>query len=147
METITLQLATPADEGYLYRLHRATMHDLVDRVWGWDETVQQAFFRAHIAAGNHFLILKENELVGTVQYHDEADHLFIGNIEIDPCRQGEGVGTAVIQHLIAWADTNGKPVRLQVLKVNTSACRLYRRLGFDLDGDTDTHIRMSTGPR
>ncbi len=142
METIELRPCTPADVDYLYTLHRATMHDLVEQVWGWDETVQQEFFGAHLASGNHFLILKANESVGMVQYHDEANHLLIGNIEIDPSRQGEGIGTAVIQRLVEWAHAENKPVRLQVLKINTSACRLYRRLGFAFDGDTETHLRM-----
>lgn len=141
---ISLQPATADNETYLYNLHRATMRDFVDQVWGWDETVQQEFFRAHIASGNHFLILKANEPVGTVQYRDEADHFFIGNVEIDPDRQGTGIGSAVIQQLFEQAHAENKPVRLQVLKINTSACRLYQRLGFDFDGESETHIRMST---
>lgn len=144
---ISLQPATADDETYLYNLHRATMRDLVEQVWGWDEPMQQEFFREHIAAGNHFLIQLKDENVGTVQYHDEADHLFIGNIEIDPDRQGEGIGTVVMQQLIKRAHTENKPVRLQVLKINTSACRLYQRLGFDFDGESETHFHMKTVPR
>lgn len=147
MEAIALRPASRADEPYLYHLHRATMRDLVEQVWGWDEPVQQEFFREHIAAGNHFLIQLKDENVGTVQYHDEADHIFIGNIEIDPDRQGEGIGSAVIQQLVERAHAENKSMRLQVLKSNTSACRLYQRLGFGFDGETDTHHHMTTRPR
>ncbi|MGI8486860.1 MAG: GNAT family N-acetyltransferase [Thermomicrobiales bacterium] len=147
MEMIVLRAASSDDKLYLYHLHRATMSDLVEQIWGWDEPVQQEFFREHIAAGNHFLIQLKDENVGTVQYHDEADHIFIGNIEIDPDRQGEGIGTEVIQQLIKRAHAENKPVRLQVLKINTSACRLYQRLGFGFDDETDTHHHMTTRPR
>ncbi len=60
---ISLQPATADDETYLYNLHRATMRDLVEQVWGWDEPMQQEFFREHIAAGNHFRIQLKDENV------------------------------------------------------------------------------------
>jgi phosphoribosyl 1,2-cyclic phosphodiesterase len=43
--------------------------------------------------------------------------------------------------LLAEARTAGLPVRLRVFRVNP-AQRLYRRLGFVVTGETETHVQM-----
>lgn len=40
-----------------------------------------------------------------------------------------------------------RPVRLQVLKVNTGAQRWCEALGFGITGETDTHHDMERLPR
>ena len=49
-----------------------------------------------------------------------------------------GIGTFLLKGIIAL----GKPVRLQVLFENTEAANLYKRLGFQVVGESDTHFKM-----
>ena len=144
--TVSLRQAASPDEPYLWHLHKATMQPLVEQVWGWDDHVQRDFFRAYIDRGDLSLIVSDGRVVGALQYHDEPDHDFLSQIEIAPEHQGNGFGSAVIGNLQAEAARNGKPIRLQVLKVNVSAARLYRRLGFLDTGQTDTHLLMIWSP-
>lgn len=58
-------------------------------------------------------------------------HLFA----VHPDRQGAGIGSAMIRAAIALAYANGmKSVRLDVLKSNEPAQRLYESLGFEYRG-------------
>jgi ribosomal protein S18 acetylase RimI-like enzyme len=72
--------------------------------------------------------------------------IFLATIEIAPEWQRQGIGSAVIRNLQAEADSKGLPLRLQVLKANTSARRLYQRLGFQAAGETETHHLMLSPP-
>ena len=57
--------------------------------------------------------------------------------------QNQGIGAAVVGALIAEATRRGIPVKLKVLKPNP-ARRLYERLGFKLDFETETHYHLRT---
>lgn len=62
-------------------------------------------------------------------------------IQLLPEFQGHGIGTALLQRELRFADARGLPVRLQVLRENR-ARTLYERLGFRVCGETDTHFLM-----
>ncbi len=58
-------------------------------------------------------------------------HAFIYDIEIDPGRRGEGLGTAALTALDEWARANGvESIGLHVFGANDGARRLYLRLGY-----------------
>jgi len=64
---------------------------------------------------------------------------FLGLIEILPELQGRGLGSAVVRDLQEEARTKRVPIRLQVIKGNAAAVRLYERLDFKPSGETTTH--------
>ena len=57
--------------------------------------------------------------------------------------QRRGIGTKLIAELVSRAQQRHVPVQLRVLKCNPARV-LYERLGFQLAGETETHIVMST---
>ena len=63
---------------------------------------------------------------------------FIYDIEIEPGRRGEGLGTAALTALDDWARANGiTTIGLQVFGDNEGAWRLYKRLGY-----AETSVQM-----
>ena len=138
----TFRLATRDDEDFLYCLHRATMKDYVDRTWGWDEDIQAGMFKRKFAPSGQQIVVVDGRDVGVISLQQRPDALFLANIQILPEYQGQRLGTAIITSLLAQAAADGKTISLQVLKVNP-AQRLYRRLGFSVAGETETHILMS----
>jgi GNAT superfamily N-acetyltransferase len=60
-------------------------------------------------------------------------------------RENQGLGTAIIKHLLRQASQQNMPASLQVLEVNP-ARQLYERLGFRAIGETATRCSMSTAP-
>jgi ribosomal protein S18 acetylase RimI-like enzyme len=73
------------------------------------------------------------ELVGTVSmretgYETRSMHLFA--LEVAPRHRGRGIGTALVEHVVAEATRRGcRRVYLEV-RVDNRARRLYHRLGF-----------------
>ena len=86
-------------------------------------------------------IAHDREDVGVLQVERRETRVFLDNIRIAPERQRRGLGTAVIQDVLARAERDSLPVALQVLKVNP-AKRLYERLGFVVVKENPTHYVM-----
>ena len=87
-------------------------------------------------------MLVDGLAVGLLRVSERESAVFIDQVEIVPDYQGRGIGTALINDLLA----RGRPVDLGVLKVNVDARRLYERLGFRVTGDTETHYHMRAEP-
>jgi GNAT superfamily N-acetyltransferase len=58
-----------------------------------------------------------------------APNSLSGVVDLRPAFQNRGVGSIILNRLLANAAAKGKPVELSVLK-NNPARRLYDRLGF-----------------
>ena len=80
--------------------------------------------------------------VGLLRVSERESAVFIDQVEITPKYQSQGIGTSLINDLLA----RGRPVELGVLKVNVDARRLYERLGFRVIGETETHYHMRAEP-
>lgn len=143
---ITLRPATQDDHDFLFHLHRASMRHYVDSVWGWEDGFQATYFREHFEPGRLRIIEMAGHAVGVIGFDLDSDLMFIGPFEVDPSAQGRGVGTAALAELFKIADEARVPTTLQVLRVNPEALRLYRRLGFEVVGDTETHFLMRRPP-
>ncbi len=137
--------ATAADGEFLYQLHRAAMMEYVSQTWGWDEEWQQEYFRQHFDPAASQVVQFQGHDVGVVSIIVQPSRLFIGGIEILPEYQNRGIGTAVLQGILDRARRLGKPVALQVLKVNPARA-LYERMGFTIRGETATHWQMQIEP-
>ncbi len=69
---------------------------------------------------------------------DKSGHAFIYDIEIAEDRRGEGLGSATLEALEAWARENAiASIGLHVFGNNAVARRLYARMGY-----IETNIQM-----
>ena len=135
------RVATDDDFEFLYALKRDAYRDHVAATYGtWDESWQRDRFTASFDPGVVEVLIVGGERIGALRVNEAQDPVFLASIEVTPARRGQGIGTAVLEDLLA----RGRPVRLQVFKVNEAARRLYERLGFAETGSTQTHILMST---
>jgi ribosomal protein S18 acetylase RimI-like enzyme len=122
----------------------ASLGSLVEAVWGWDEADQRRrFHEAFTPARTQRtrLIVVDGVEVGVLIVEDQGGEVLLELIEVLPSYQRRGLGSAVVRDLLDRASRRGSPVALRVLKVNP-AQKLYRRLGFDVVGETDTHLLM-----
>lgn len=139
---LNLRPIRPSDRDSLYEIHKAAMHPYVDSVWGWDEDVQREFWKRTAHDGVQVIEWK-GESAGYLDLQWHPDHADIVNIVLAPVFQGRGIGEAIITGIAAEARQRNMDVRLQVLKVNPRAHALYRRLGFEDTGETETHTLMT----
>jgi len=79
--------------------------------------------------------------VGCLWVRKHPDALELVRLYLLPEAQGRGIGARLVTTLCQRAARNGLAVRLRVMRVN-QAQRLYRRLGFKVVGETETHFLM-----
>ena len=66
------------------------------------------------------------------RYHPSEPHWYLPLIGVDPMRQGQGYGSALMRHALAACDRDGMPAYLE--STNPRNVPLYERHGFALLG-------------
>ncbi|MEU6811251.1 GNAT family N-acetyltransferase [Streptomyces sp. NPDC046831] len=69
-------------------------------------------------------------------------HEYLWMIAVAPARQGEGLGTTLVRHVLDRCDRAGLPAYLEASSARSA--RLYERLGFAF---TDRTLDLPDGPR
>jgi ribosomal protein S18 acetylase RimI-like enzyme len=89
---------------------------------------------------NLFLVAVAHEqIVGFSRCEGNDLKRFSHKIEFGVCvlkdYWGHGIGKNLLKESISWADTNGiKKITLNVLETNDNAIKLYKKLGFEIEG-------------
>lgn len=73
-------------------------------------------------------------------YHPEDPHWYLPMIGVDPSRQNQGNGGALLRHALARCDREGLPAYLE--SSNPMNITLYQRHGFEIMGE----IRVADSP-
>ncbi len=88
------------------------------------ERLQNSFYPEH----TQFIVL-EGECIGFYTFRPLADGFHLDHLYIHPSSQSRGVGSFVMQHLIAQAEEKQMPIHLGALRESASN-RFYQRHGF-----------------
>ena len=76
-----------------------------------------------------------------------ADEIRILDIALLPEHRGRGIGNALLDALLAEAETAGKPVSIFVESHPLRARRFFERLGFEEAEDQGVSVLMEWRPR
>jgi ribosomal protein S18 acetylase RimI-like enzyme len=135
---------TTEDAELVYRIKETAYAEYAIRSRGnWDEAFQRAYTRKNLSHTK--LIYDGPEVIGWIAREEGERNIELIDIHILPTHQGKGVGTALIEELVARGNSVRKPVELSVLKINPSRA-LYERLDFKPVGETETHVLMRKVP-
>ena len=143
---LTFRPASESDTEFARDVHGRAYRDVVVQQFGsWDEERQAAFFDDAWSKPGFEIISMDGTDVGyrCVEVRDDA--VVVHELVIVPEVQHHGIGTALLGEAQHVARALAKPLRLQVLKAN-QASELYGRLGFQVTGETDTHLEMEWTP-
>jgi ribosomal protein S18 acetylase RimI-like enzyme len=134
------RLASPTDAQFGRNVHHQAYRDVVERQFGaWNVAEQDAYFQDGWDAAAHEIVECDGVPVGYVSVEDRPDLVHLRELVLLPEFQNQGIGTALLRHVMTHAQQRGVPVQLQALLANRAA-ELYRRVGFREIGRTDTHI-------
>jgi ribosomal protein S18 acetylase RimI-like enzyme len=122
----------------------------------WDDAQKDAFLRMQFDAqdawwhenypGASFdVIVVDGEPVGRLYVHRGPREIRIVDIALLPEHRGGGVGTRLLDGLLAEADATGKSVTIHVERMNP-ALRLYERLGFSVAEDKGVYLFLERPP-
>jgi ribosomal protein S18 acetylase RimI-like enzyme len=126
----TLRPASEADHHFLFTLHARTMRHLIEQTWGWDEKWQRRDFARKLRRCRVSIIEVDQQSVGAIWIERHPRYVYITDLQVLPAFQGHGIGSAVLQEVIAETEGNKLSLRLSVLEINARAQRLYERCGF-----------------
>jgi GNAT superfamily N-acetyltransferase len=130
---------------YSFAVKQAAMRTYIEPRWGWDDALQKQLHRERLDAKPFARILWRDRAVGTVSLMRMADHVRFGEFYLFPEYQRLGLGSRILRHCLLLTDATSLPVRLVYLKWNPVGT-LYRRHGFAVAGETETHWLMERPP-
>jgi ribosomal protein S18 acetylase RimI-like enzyme len=136
------------DEAWLERLRRNVYQELFIATFGsWDEARHVRQFDECLKHGGISIIEVDGVRVGMVQRFDETAAVEVGEIQIQPSHQNQGIGSRVLRDTITQGHEQRKNILLSVALKNDRAYQLYQRLGFQKVAHNNTHNFMVCDPQ
>lgn len=151
-QPVRLRAVTPEDEGFLLRVYASTRAEEMARV-PWDDAQRAAFLKMQFDAQLHhyqsnfpsasYQIIERagGQPVGRLYVLRTDEFTRILDITILPDFRNAGIGTPLIEDLMAEAASVRKPLRIYVESFNPSR-RLFERLGFHPIQENGIHLLM-----
>ena len=138
--------ATHDDLALTYAITENAMRVYVEETWGaWDEEEQRQKHRANFTPETYKIILAEDEVAGLVAMEEFSSHVWLVKLYLLAKHRGQGIGSQVLQDIQKGAQSQGKPVTLRVLRVNTRAQALYAKHGFKVTEENAERLHMASG--
>ena len=154
--SVTLRPIRPGDEAFLLRVYASTrLDELAPLGWSADQvtafltqqfTAQHTHYHTHYPDADFQLILLDGQPIGRLYVARLDEELLIIDIALLPAYRNAGIGSRLLEDLLAEAAAAGKPARIHVEKFNP-ALRLYQRLGFSPIADHGVYWFMERSPR
>ncbi|MEV0746201.1 GNAT family N-acetyltransferase [Streptomyces sp. NPDC050273] len=140
-----LRPATPEDLEAIVELRAVVMRPDLVRLGRYDEDRVRRRMRDSYVPEHTSVIVVEDRFAGSVTLRPHQDGHWLESFFIDEKVQGRGIGSAVLSALLARTDSEGAPVRLDVLQ-GSAARRLYERYGFVLEREDPVDVFMVRRP-
>lgn len=149
---LALRLETDADTFFLSRLYASTREAEVAAMSHWSDALKHDFLAQQFAAQRHhyrtqipdcayWVIERAGDPIGRLYLEERVTQWHVVDIALLPEWRGRGLGTALLEAVIAAARGRAKNVGIFVDRGNV-ALHLYRRLGFAEIGETAFHLEM-----
>lgn len=122
------------------------MQESLERIGRFDPTRARERFRAGFTPEHTQYIEVDGERVGFVVIKQVDKDLLLDHLYIRPIAQGKNIGSAVLVHIFAEADSAGQSIRVGALR-DSDSNRFYLRHGFQFieqDEFDNYYIRHSS---
>jgi ribosomal protein S18 acetylase RimI-like enzyme len=123
--------AGPGDAGAIRDLVRASYAKYVERI-GKEPAPMLEDYAALIGAGEVWVSVEGEEVLGVLVMRPAEDHLFVDNVAVAPEHQGKGLGRELVTFAEARARRDGlAEVRLYTNEKMRENLSVYAKLGFE----------------
>ena len=150
-----LRPVSDGDRAFLVALFASVREQELAQV-PWDDATKRAFVEHQFSAqdahyrGNYpgatlDLIEVDGARAGRLYVHRGPADIRIMDIALAPEFRGRGIGTSLLQDLMAEADSSGRKLSIHV-EMNNPARSLYDRLGFEPAGEHGVYVLMERPP-
>jgi len=143
MENYILRKYENTDYEFVYEAKKNAYKKYVEQCWGkWNEIDQRNRFKESMEKtfDRTYIIMFNDERIGFYQGQVVNERTYyIENICIIPEYQGKGIGTEILKSVTnEYSDKN---IEIQYFKQNPVG-NLYKKLGFEPNGETEFHYQM-----
>jgi ribosomal protein S18 acetylase RimI-like enzyme len=126
---IELRSATADDFLFARQLYYDTTRWIIERLFGWDEARENAKFARQFKLDEVEIIMVDGRDAGWLQTQTSEEAITLGQIYVAPALQRRGIGSDIVNRLLARANGQRKAITLSVVKINP-ARHFYERHGF-----------------
>jgi len=154
--TLTLRPIRSDDEPFLYEVYASTrMEELAPLGWSAEQqaafltqqfNAQHQYYQANYPGADFQIILVNDQLAGRLYVDRRIGEIRIVDIALLPEYRNGGIGSRLLNDLLAESAQAGKFVSIHVEKFNP-ALRLYERLGFSISDDRGVYWFMEWKPQ
>lgn len=141
----TLRSVTDKDFDFVKEVELDGLRPYITEVFGWDDEFQDQRFIDHWRTAGKSIICVAGEDVGVLEIREREGMVFLARLFIRADRRNRGIGSKIINDVVAHAHAQQKTVALKVLLPNPSR-HLYERLGFVVTDQTTEHYMMINAP-
>jgi ribosomal protein S18 acetylase RimI-like enzyme len=152
---LELRPAQEKDQAFMGELFRSTREFLylmpiprqqIDILVNQQYRLQQDAYAGRFPNAYTLIIQLSGKAVGKIILDEGETAWHIIDITLIPGVRGKGHGTSILHAIQARAQKHQMPVKLSVDRQNPLAKKLYLRLGFQVEGMSDTHESMNWSP-
>jgi ribosomal protein S18 acetylase RimI-like enzyme len=152
-QSATLRPATADDEGFLRQLFASTREaefgilaeSQREVLITMQFNLQRQQYNAGYPEAEHSIILLDDGPIGRLFVGESDREITLVDIALLPAYRNRGIGTYLLEQLLARAAKANKAVRLHVFKTNRAKV-LYERLGFSPIGEEGMYLEMLRQP-
>lgn len=145
-DDIRLRPARPRDTLFAVALYLESAERYLSKIGRWSRPRLASKFRRGYKQAQTRVICIGGEGIGWLQVAEFVGRIHLRQLHLVVPHRGRGIGTRLIEDLLARATALGKPVTLEVMHGNR-ARRLYLRLGFRQTGQDADKVQMIWRPR
>jgi ribosomal protein S18 acetylase RimI-like enzyme len=148
---VTARPATPDDAPFLLAVYASTREEELALVGWTDEqkaafcasqfAAQDAWYRENYPGATYDVVLVDGEPAGRRYVARWPDEIRLMDIALLPAYRGRGIGSRLLDELLAEADAAGRRTSVHVEKFNR-ARSLYERLGFVEAEDKGVYVLL-----
>jgi ribosomal protein S18 acetylase RimI-like enzyme len=139
---IELRPVRAEDYRFAWRLYSEGIRPYAAAYQPWVDAEAEARFASRYKAQSTWIIRRGGVDIGWMELHEVDEELRLNQLYVAAAHRRNGIGSEVMQHVLARSRETGKPVLLNVLK-NNPARRLYERFGFTVSGESETKFFMT----
>lgn len=150
--TVALRPITDADLPILFEIYAGTRIEELEPVTWWDEKQKRDFLFQQFAAQHQYylqnyvnssfdVITLETIVIGRLYVARWDNQFRIIDIAFLPTHRGQGIGTELVQGLLAESRARGVPLTIHVER-NNPALNWYQRLGFSMVEDKGVYFLL-----
>lgn len=106
-------------------------------------TLQHRHYTTHYQPADYLVVEDMRAPIGRLYVYCDGHEANLIDIALLETMRGRGIGSALLRQVQRTALRNGlSSVMLHVEQRNAGARRLYERMGFDVEEDIGSHLRM-----